>query len=66
MDGLEMVHVLRREFPEVRVIAMSGGSKDWNCFTVAKMLGAHDIMTKPVDLSTLVERVDHLLHQKKS
>ncbi len=61
MDGLEMVHMLRREFPEVRIIAMSGGGGDWNAFKVARMLGAHDTLTKPVELSTLMERVGELL-----
>lgn len=64
MDGLEMVGMLHRDFPGIRIIAISGGSKDLDYCAVAKMLGAHETIPKPFALSHLLETVAHLLEAK--
>ena len=49
-DGLEGIMVLRREFPDSRVIAMTGGSEVvgfGNVLDIAKMLGARRTLQKP-------------------
>ncbi|TLY20362.1 MAG: response regulator, partial [Nitrospirae bacterium] len=49
-DGLETTATLRREFPNVKVIAITGGSDMigiLNFLDVAKMLGAHCALQKP-------------------
>ncbi|MGE0644875.1 MAG: response regulator [Nitrospira sp.] len=59
-DGLEAIMMLRREFPDSRVIAMTGGSEMIgivNVLDVAKMLGARQILHKPFELNVLLERV---------
>ncbi len=59
-DGLESILILRREFPNSRVIAMTGGSDMigmLNFLDVAKMLGARRTLQKPFEVKTLLEAV---------
>lgn len=59
-DGLEGILVLRREFPDSRVIAMTGGSEVvgfGNVLDIAKMLGARRTLQKPFDLKVLLDMV---------
>lgn len=64
MDGLEMVGVLHRDFPNVRIIAITGGSKDLDYCTVAKMLGAHETLLKPFELQQLLDAVTRQVGEK--
>jgi CheY-like chemotaxis protein len=65
-DGLESIIQLRREFPTVKVIAITGGSDMigvLNFLEVARMLGARRTLQKPFDLTTLVEAAEaELVH----
>ena len=59
-DGLETTVTLRREFPNVKIIAITGGSDMIGILTfldVAKMLGAHSMLQKPFDMKTLLDTV---------
>ncbi len=59
-DGLETIATLRREFPNVKVIAITGSSEMigiLNFLDVAKMLGAHRSLQKPFEMKTLLETV---------
>jgi two-component system chemotaxis response regulator CheY len=59
-DGLEVIMTLRREFPDARVIAMTGGSETigvLNFLDVAKMLGARRTLHKPFELNVLLDAV---------
>jgi len=59
-DGLETIMTLHREFPNSRVIAMTGGSEVigiLNFLDVAKMLGANRTLQKPFEVKTLLEAV---------
>jgi len=59
-DGLEGIMRLRREFPNSRVIAMTGGSEAIgvvNFLDVAKMLGARRTLQKPFELKVLLDTV---------
>ncbi len=59
-DGLEAITTLRREFPDVRVIAMTGGSGAigiLNFLDVAKMFGARRTLQKPFELKVLLDAV---------
>ncbi len=59
-DGLESIMTLHREFPQSRVIAITGGSDTigiLNFLDVAKMLGARRTLKKPFDVKTLVDVV---------
>jgi len=60
-DGLETTVTLRREFPNVKVIAITGGSDMigiLNFLDVAKMLGAHSTLQKPFEMKTLLDTVE--------
>lgn len=63
MDGLEVTRVLHREFPKVKVIAISGGQQDVDYCSVARFLGAHATLMKPVTVQRLIETVASLLSQ---
>jgi CheY-like chemotaxis protein len=59
-DGLETTVTLRREFPKVKIIAITGGSDMigiLNFLDVAKMLGAHRVLQKPFDMKALLDTV---------
>ena len=59
-DGLEAIMMLRREFPDTRVIAMTGGNGTigiLNFLDVAKMLGASRTLQKPFELKVLLDAV---------
>ena len=62
MDGIETVTAVKKRFPQVKVIAMSGGSKmvDMNSLTVARMLGADRTMTKPTNIPELLALIAEL------
>ena len=59
-DGLETTVTLLREFPNVKVIAITGGSDMigiLNFLDVAKMLGAHSTLQKPFEMKALLDAV---------
>ena len=59
-DGLETIMTLRREFPDARVIAMTGGCDTIgvvNFLDVAKMLGARRTLQKPFELKVLLDTI---------
>jgi CheY-like chemotaxis protein len=59
-DGLETTVTLLREFPNVKVIAITGGSDMigiLNFLDVAKMLGAHSTLQKPFEIKALLDAV---------
>ncbi len=59
-DGLEAIMTLRREFPDTRVIAMTGASDTigvLNLLDVAKLFGARRTLQKPFELNVLLDAV---------
>jgi two-component system chemotaxis response regulator CheY len=59
-DGLETTSTLRREFPNVKIIAITGSSEMIGILSfldVAKMLGAHRTLQKPFEMKTLLDTV---------
>jgi DNA-binding response OmpR family regulator len=48
MDGLEFILRLRSHQPIPKIIAMSGGSGNWDYLEVARCLGANDTLKKPL------------------
>ena len=51
-DGIELIHGLRRESPDLPIVAMSGGGKD--VLAVARSFGAAGIVQKPLTRRKLV------------
>ncbi len=64
-DGLEVITELRRDFPDVKIIAISGGGRiaSMNYLPIAKRLGAHHILNKPFKLSEFLGSVKDLTQQ---
>ncbi len=61
MNGLELMVELTRSFPNVKVIAMSGGRE--RELNAATLLGARQTFQKPFDIRELLTAVrDHLAH----
>jgi len=63
-DGLEVLMDLRRETPDVRVMAMSGGGSVVSSAAALEMavpLGAIATLAKPFKLEALFEAVDRAL-----
>ena len=60
-DGLEVIMTLRREFPLIKIVAMSGGSGDRNLLVVARRLGAQVVLEKAINIDHLLESVTGVL-----
>lgn len=59
-DGLESILTLRREFPEAKIMAITGGSDMigiLNFLDVARMLGARRTLQKPFEMNQLLAAV---------
>jgi DNA-binding response OmpR family regulator len=57
MDGLEVIEILHMTRPACKIIAMSGGSWEWDYLDTAKRLGANEILKKPFTLQELLDVV---------
>ena len=65
MDGLEIIQRLHKIRPACKIIAISGGSWEWNYLDTAKSLGAHDTLKKPLKLQELLEAVSTQLKSSR-
>jgi CheY-like chemotaxis protein len=56
MDGLELVARVRDEFPDVKIIVVSGGGQHTTTdyFASTRVLGAHATLQKPFEFRQLV------------
>ncbi|MGD9713833.1 MAG: response regulator [Thermomicrobiales bacterium] len=64
VDGLEVILAVRRDYPGVAVIAMSGGSARFpsaDALHTARTLGAHAILPKPFNATHLREVIADVL-----
>ena len=62
-EGLETIMTLKRDFPEVRILAMSGGGvmDSAACLRMAKGLGAARVYVKPFEIEGLLKDIGELL-----
>jgi two-component system, chemotaxis family, chemotaxis protein CheY len=59
-DGLEAIMAFRREFPDSRIMAMTGGTDSisgLNVLEIATMLGARRTLQKPFEIQALLDAV---------
>ena len=63
LGGNEAIFTLRRDFPDVRIIAMSGGGRkgEMSFLKMAEKQGADGIIEKPFDPDKLVKLVRDVL-----
>lgn len=63
MDGLQLIPILRQEFPSLKILAMTAGGilSPEHYFGLALALGAHGTIAKPFMQSQLIEAVQRLL-----
>ena len=61
--GTELIRHVREQYPDIPIIAMSAGAKDWTppeILTLASDIGSHNILPKPFgyyDLSTKIKNL---------
>ena len=62
-DGIGMIIELQKEFPDVKIIAMSGGglNKPEGYLKGAKKLGAAYTLTKPIDREKMLRAVKNTI-----
>jgi YesN/AraC family two-component response regulator len=61
-EGIETIYELRKEFPQTKVIVISGGSRaKGDYFGVARELGAVKAFKKPVAPAELIAAVRELI-----
>jgi DNA-binding response OmpR family regulator len=67
-DGIGMIIDLKKEFPDVKIIAMSGGglNKPEGYLKGAKKLGAACTLTKPIDREEMLRAVKNTLKSSTS
>jgi CheY-like chemotaxis protein len=64
MEGYETIIEIRRVYPDIKIIAMSGGGRNTpdSYLGFAKDFGADAVFTKPIDMRRLLETVEQLLN----
>ncbi len=67
-EGLELIREFRRDFPGVKIVAVSGGGPEslsglpaMDIFDFAKKMGALHVFKKPLDMDALLKAVKELL-----
>jgi len=60
-EGLETITELRKHFPEVAIIAVSGRDTALTMLSIAQKLGAMEVLQKPFDVKVLLAAVDKAL-----
>jgi CheY-like chemotaxis protein len=62
-DGLEVIQYVRRQFPDVKIIAMSGGGSRGlvELLSVAQKMGAHKIFMKPFEWDDILGAIQELV-----
>jgi CheY-like chemotaxis protein len=65
VDGLELIRELRREAPDLKIIAMSAGGfrGTLDVLVVARRLGAVETLSKPFNPRGLVQAIERVLGQ---
>jgi two-component system response regulator (stage 0 sporulation protein F) len=64
-EGLETIPELRRRFPTMKVVAISGGSFEFDFLPAAKLLGADKTIKKPFNGDLFVKLIASVLPERK-
>jgi len=62
-EGIETILELRRDFPDIKIIAISGGGRVGpnDYLNAARLLGAKGTFTKPFDTREVLDTVNQLV-----
>ncbi|MCP3898161.1 MAG: response regulator [Desulfobacteraceae bacterium] len=62
MEGLEVIRILRQEFKDIKIIALSGGGfvEPKEYLNLAKNFGAQYTFTKPAELTEIISAIETL------
>lgn len=60
-DGIEVIMELRRDFPKLLIIAMSGNPAGMNLLNITQKLGVARILEKPFQPGELLTTVEDVL-----
>lgn len=62
-EGMELILLLKREFPDTKIIAISGGGRigAQGYLELAQRFGAARVFGKPFELAELTDAIDELL-----
>ena len=65
-DGLETISEIRRKFPNMRIIAISGDARPSGsgALAKAKALGANGTLGKPFRQQALLDLVEQVMHSR--
>ncbi len=65
-DGIELIRELKKEFPTVGIISMSGGGRksEFNYLEMAEMLGADRSFAKPFERQEMLDAIQELVGQE--
>jgi CheY-like chemotaxis protein len=65
-EGLETIMEIRRESPDVKIIAISGGAKvgPFTYLKLAERFGAERVFSKPLEMRQLLQAIRELLDEK--
>lgn len=65
-EGIETITRFSNDYPEIGIIAISGGGKIGpdSYLAVAEQLGAWRVFTKPVDMPLLIETIEEWGHSR--
>lgn len=66
-NGLETISAIRKEFPAVKIIAISGGARggSFDFLPIARSLGAAKALKKPFSRDEMLAAVEEVLAEKK-
>ena len=59
-EGIETIKLLRKEYPDVKVIAMSGAFGG-DYLQIAGFMGAHKTLVKPIRMQTVLNAVEDVM-----
>jgi hypothetical protein len=62
-EGIETIQLLRKRRPNLKIIVMSGAAMGGVYLDMAKKLGAHAVLAKPVQPDQLLETVRRILSE---
>lgn len=62
-DGLELIQAFRKDYPQTKIVAISGGGKRTTVDYIesAKLMGADATLKKPVEIEMLLQMLGGLI-----